>query len=167
MDFQFLILLLVFIQTSYTDMKKGLIRNYITFPLMLYGLIYHGIYSDKGIGFSFLGIIIALIMTASISLFLPNLGMGDVKLMMGIGSLMGYNYAVNTYFYALVLFALVYGLFQKSLMEDIGHTFLTIKGILITGKAVSSNRDNEGKALAPFIGVAGLLVYFFEVIQII
>lgn len=77
-----------------SDLKSRKIPNYVTFPLMLYGLAYHGISSGlTGLGHSFLGIL------AGIGIFIipyifGGMGAGDAKLMGGAGALIGAKGAV-------------------------------------------------------------------------
>lgn len=160
LELQFLVLLGVFIHTSYTDIKKKVIKNYITFPLMGFGLLYHMI-DGRGWLFSIKGMGGMLFLTVVLSLILPNVGMGDLKLMMGIGSLMGYDYALHVYFYALLLFIVFYGLKERNIINQIKHGVLTIKQAIETKAPVNKTLE-KGKALAPFIAISGIVLYFTE-----
>src|SRR5580704_2568626 len=95
----------------FTDLRRFQIYNWITFPLLLSGLIYHGMSEDKGqfaasvlgavLGFGFLFIFYML----------GGMGGGDVKLMTGVGAWLGlvitfeviFASAVAAALYALVL----------------------------------------------------------------
>ena len=165
MDIRLYLLIFVFLQTTYTDIRSHLIKNYITFPLMMIGFLYHLIYGE-GFWFSITGLMISFVMTLIISIIIPSLGMGDMKLMMGLGSLMGFRYAVMTYFYALLLFIMFYG-WRGDLWKEIKHAYLTLIQALETKKPVEKELVKNGKALAPFIGIAGIAMYFFDFLYII
>lgn len=161
MDWILVLLTAVFIQTSYTDIRYRLIRNYITFPLMAFGLLYNILWGE-GILFSLTGMGAVFLMAMVLSFILPSMGMGDVKLIMGLGSLMGYAYALSVYFYATGGFVLFYGIMDKSLATQAGHGLLTLKQVFETGKPVQKDLKEKGRPLAVFISIAGILLYFME-----
>lgn len=85
----------------HTDMKKGKIRNRNTYPLIILGILTNT-YIDgvNGLFFSLEGVIYALFISLLLSSFL-KLGGGDVKLLMGYGSLLG-RINVTTIFFVFV-----------------------------------------------------------------
>jgi len=90
-----LILLALVMFSVYFDIKKRRIPNFLTFPVILWGLISSSIFSGlNGAIFSGGGFLVGLAV-----FFIPfafgAMGAGDVKLMAAIGSLMGYKFVVN------------------------------------------------------------------------
>lgn len=107
----FIVLLLGFLYSCYTDLKYTMIKNYITFPLMIIGLEYNFI--NNNMLSSILGILVVL-------LFL-FLGMGDVKLLMAVGSIVGYEKNLDIIILSMFL-SLLFSIFNKSF-------FLSIKNL--------------------------------------
>ena len=86
-----------------TDMTKGKIYNWLTFPLIFAGwLLNLHFFGLKGLGYSvaatFLGFLIYII-PATFGL----IGMGDVKLMGAVGALCGTNFTINTFLFTSAL----------------------------------------------------------------
>lgn len=95
---------LLFIAVGYsvcTDIKYRKIKNYITFPLMIAGLVYNFFSSGlEGLLFSASGMFITGFLCMFLS-FVNGLGMGDVKLLMGIGAVKGLKFALAVLVYSL------------------------------------------------------------------
>jgi prepilin peptidase CpaA len=94
-----------------TDLRKFQICNWLTFPLLASGLIYHGLSDGSGeFASSVLGAILGF---GFLLMFyvLGGMGSGDVKLMAGVGSWLGLGLTFDVIFatavagavYALVL----------------------------------------------------------------
>jgi len=86
-----------------TDMRTGKIFNWLTFPLMFLGWILNAAYyGPAGFGYSFCATLIGIgfyICFAAIGV----VGMGDVKLMGGIGALGGPKYVIGVFLYTCVI----------------------------------------------------------------
>lgn len=87
----------------YTDMTRGKIYNWLTFPCILLGWILNlYFFGLSGLGYSlaatFAGIAIYIIPAV-----FGLIGMGDVKLMAGIGALGGTNFVVTIFLYTSAL----------------------------------------------------------------
>lgn len=94
----------------FTDIRLQKIKNYITFPLMLFGLIINLCKNGaKGILFSINGMIICAAI-ALLFVALKGFGMGDMKLMMGIGAVKGGIFALDVFvfsFFAAILISII------------------------------------------------------------
>ncbi|MGM0599582.1 MAG: A24 family peptidase [Candidatus Rifleibacteriota bacterium] len=86
-----------------TDMIKGKIYNWLTFPMILAGwaisLIFFGL---SGFAYSFAATLIGIALYF-IPAALGIVGMGDVKLMAAIGSLCGTNFVISVFLYTSIL----------------------------------------------------------------
>lgn len=83
------VLVIVLLLSLYFDLTKKKIPNFLTFPLMAYGLLYHAFAGGpEGLRFSLYG----LLLGAGL-LFLPfalgGMGGGDVKLLGAVGAVKG------------------------------------------------------------------------------
>ena len=74
------------------DINYRRIPNYLTFTLMITGLAYNTL-GGPGWYFSLCGILTGLVLLL-LPYWLCGMGAGDVKLMMGVGSVIGYQYAL-------------------------------------------------------------------------
>jgi prepilin peptidase CpaA len=85
------------------DIRTRKIPNNLTFSLVLTGLIYNVIYSGwSGLYEGFLSLIITLGLLI-VPYALGMLGAGDVKLMVGIGVLMGYKFSLLNIFIVIIV----------------------------------------------------------------
>jgi Flp pilus assembly protein protease CpaA len=86
-----------------TDMTKGRIYNWLTFPCIFAGwALNFAFFGLPGLGYSFAATFVGIaiyIIPAAIGL----IGMGDVKLMAGIGALGGTNFVVTVFLYTSAL----------------------------------------------------------------
>lgn len=94
-----------------TDIKYKKVFNYLTFPLMLIGIITNSYLSGfQGFIFSMKGLVLAFILFMIANILIKNIGFGDVKLLMGIGACMGSSYVCNVYIISLISSLLINGL---------------------------------------------------------
>jgi len=71
------------------DLKTRKIPNLLTYPVMLFGLVYHGVLSGlMGIGFSVAGLSVGIGLFL-IPYILGGMGAGDAKLMGAAGAILG------------------------------------------------------------------------------
>ena len=86
-----------------TDMLKGKIYNWLTFPMILTGWILNLIFFGlSGFAYSFAATLIGIALYF-VPAALGIVGMGDVKLMAAIGSLCGTNFVVSVFLYTSAL----------------------------------------------------------------
>lgn len=116
---------------TFTDLKSQRIYNWLTFPLMLSGLIAHTVFGGlDGLGLSAGGFGVGLAVMIVPFMF-GMMGAGDVKLMAGIGAWLGTNATVTAFLftclaggiYAIIILLKNFSLF-KQVMSNIWHTFL-------------------------------------------
>jgi len=101
------ILFAALIAASLTDISRRKVPNTITFPLAAFGLLYHFYVSGwSGLIFSATGILAGAGLLVMFYL-MGGMGAGDVKLLAGVGSVLG---PVNA-FYAFVYGAFVGGIY--------------------------------------------------------
>lgn len=134
----------------YTDFKYKKIKNYITYPLILLGLVMNSLqYGLTGLISSFLGLIMAFF----IVILLPGFkhGAGDTKLAMGIGSFIGSAHVLYFLFFWFLFSLLVCNI---KLLKDKGFGFL--KNTIVTELITPYRVNNEG--LSNTIGAPTILL---------
>ena len=96
-------LLLALLYCAYTDIKTRKIKNYITFPLMIGGIILNTYLNGiDGLLFSLKGLILAFLVSILFSIF-KGFGDGDVKLFMGIGAIKGISFTLDVFVFSLFI----------------------------------------------------------------
>ena len=94
-----LVLFILLILSGYFDITKKKIPNFITFPVILWGLLTYTIFDGfEGLKFSGLGFLVGLAVFL-IPFVLGGMGGGDVKLMAAIGALKGWRFILYTTIY--------------------------------------------------------------------
>ncbi len=94
-----IILSLLLIISAYFDITKKKIPNFITFPVILWGLLTYTIFDGfTGFKFSGFGFLVGLSVFL-IPFILGGMGGGDVKLMAAIGALKGWRFVLYTTIY--------------------------------------------------------------------
>ena len=150
-----IIMLIFVIAGTITDFKYKKVFNKITFPLMLIGMIGNTIiFGFSGLTNSILGLIIAFVVTQIATLFINNIGFGDLKLLMGIGACMGYEYFFSCYLIALVLLIFFNILINPNIVLNAAKNVKSLMTImLMTGERskVCYEYKNKGVIFAPYI----------------
>lgn len=143
---------------TYTDIKEKLIKNTLTYSLIMIGLI-GSTYSFglKGFLSSLGGIIISLLVVS----ILPGFrhGGGDIKLAMGIGAFQGYNKVMYFLFiwFALSLLICNIKLIKNKGLRNFKNTL--VKEILTLGEEDEKIESTVG---APIMLVAYLLFLILQ-----
>lgn len=110
-----------------TDLKSRKILNIVTFPAILFGLIFYSITQGwDGFFFSSLGML-AGIATLLIPFLLGGMGAGDVKLMGAVGALMGASFTLQSF----VSVALLGGLISIALIIQKKGLLQSLKSLYI------------------------------------
>lgn len=87
----------VMIWAAWIDGKELRVPNWLTFPMVLSGLIYGTCVGGlSGLGAALLGMLVGLITMLPIYA-VGGMGAGDVKLMAGLGAWLGWNVAFNAF----------------------------------------------------------------------
>jgi len=91
-----IILFLLIALSAYFDITKKKIPNFITLPVILWGLLTYTIVDGfKGLKFSGAGFLVGLAVFL-VPFILGGMGGGDVKLMAAIGALKGWRFVLYT-----------------------------------------------------------------------
>ncbi len=110
------ILFALIILSIYFDITKKKIPNFITFPVILWGLLTYTVFQGfEGLKYSGLGFFVGLGIFL-IPFILGGMGGGDVKMMAAIGALMGWRFALYTAIYAGLiggLMVIIYLIYKK------------------------------------------------------
>lgn len=121
------VLLILLLTALYFDLTQQKIPNFLTFPVILGGLVAHTVMGSwEGFLFSFYGLLLGIALFF-LPFYLGGMGGGDVKLLGAIGTLQGAQFVFQaTLFTALCggILALGYLLFKGQL----GHTLKNILG---------------------------------------
>ncbi|GIW21303.1 MAG: prepilin peptidase [Candidatus Sericytochromatia bacterium] len=119
----FYLLLIPLVIAIYTDIKKHKIYNWLTFPTLIVGLILHSI--NWGFLSSFLGFLIAFLVSLFLYAGIKFIAGGDVKLIAAIGAWVGKSLILNT----LVWIFLCGGLLSLFQILRAGTFYITINKI--------------------------------------
>lgn len=119
------IISLALIFCCYTDIKERKIKNFITFPLMLIGIIFNIIemQSIQGMFFSFKGIIFIFLTCILVSI-VGGFGFGDTKLLMGLASICGFWCSFDILLFSLLSMILYFVIFKFKYLKDL---FINLK----------------------------------------
>jgi prepilin peptidase CpaA len=172
------ILLMLLIISIYFDLKERRIPNFLTFPVILWGLISACIFSGlDGAIFNGSGFLVGLAV-----FFIPfafgAIGAGDVKLMAAIGALMGYKFVLNTAVITAVaggIIVVVNSLINGTLYRVLKNiSMFIVKGILFIAykafmnvnlynkyKSINLQLSKQDKKYIPYavaIGVGAVIV---------
>jgi prepilin peptidase CpaA len=106
------------------DFKTRKIPNLLTYTMMLFGIMYHGLNSGlAGLGFSAMGLIVGT-STFLVPYIMGGMGAGDAKLMGGVGAFLG-STGVLIAAVLSILSGLVYGIVLLLIHRKYGRSFLT------------------------------------------
>lgn len=150
MDILILISLFAFALASYTDIRFKKVQNRLVFLLIGIGLLYHFSYGGiKGIGFALFGMAIPFI-ALYLFFMIGTIGAGDVKLLMGIGTLCGLKVITSTLAYGLIcnaILALVVLLMRKDGQRRIRNMGLYLWNLVLLKKFIYYSEDTEHNQL--------------------
>ncbi|MCK5708564.1 MAG: prepilin peptidase [Candidatus Aureabacteria bacterium] len=157
----------ILIYSAYTDIMKGKIDNWITYPAIILGILFRFIQSGPS------GFLSALFGAATGFIFMfiffaaGGIGAGDVKLMTAVGAFGGWYFLLWTLFFTawVGFFVAIFMLLIKGkLWSGIKRTFLFLKNIFLpTGKKISLADDHAITVPFGAVIVVGAYMTFFMV----
>ena len=128
--------------STYTDLRKRLIYNWVTFPGMLYFLIYHLVTKFDQMITYVLGFLILGGITLVIALISNSIGGGDIKLFALLGLAFDMNVGLDVYFFT-YMSAVIIGI-----------------PLLILGKVFPERIKIKDLPMAPFMAIGTVVVYY-------
>lgn len=145
--FEELIIICAMVFSSITDIKYKKVFNYVTFPLMITGIIYNLIfYGGYGLKKSLMGIIMSFLIFMIINIIVKNIGFGDVKLMMGVGAYLGWQRSLEIYIVSIFLFIIVRVILSpKEILEAIKKIYYLVSSIFLSKKIRTIDFKSSGK----------------------
>ena len=166
----FLVFILAFGMTiaALWDVKTRKIPNIFTFPMMLFGFVYHGVTSGLiGLGLSAAGFCVGIFVFL-IPYLMGGMGAGDAKLMGAAGAMLGPKgviiaAVISIVFggiYAMVLLAIHHD-FSRSLLRRVG---ITLKTFFLTSQIIliPSGKDEKKPTLYYGVPIAlGTMCYVY------
>ena len=164
------VLAIVAVTAAVTDLRRGIISNWLTYPAIAVGLIGHTLVGGVGGFDGRMGLVGAAAGLAAG--FLPMLaawlaggiGGGDAKLMAAFGALAGWRFAISIMFYGLAvgaLMALVVMLRRRILAQTLGRILRFAWLLLASAKPADPATASSAKVpfgLALCIGAVLALV---------
>ena len=157
----------VLIYSAYTDLTKGKIYNWVTYPAIVLGILFR-LLTEGGPGFlssltgAFLGFLFLFAFFLS-----GGLGAGDVKLMTAVGAFGGWMFLLWALYYTAIVggFVAVFLLLLKGqLWSGIKRTCVFLKNIFLSDeKKVPLVAENQ--ITVPFgaiIVIGAYLTYFMK-----
>lgn len=113
------------IYSCYTDVKSRLIKNFITFPMMLIGIILNiiNLGFTQGIKTSLIGMGLVFVICILFSM-VGGFGFGDTKLLMGIGSMFGGWFSIDVLVFSFLIMIFYFLIFK---IRDAKKLFNNIK----------------------------------------
>lgn len=156
--FDLIVLILLYVGliiSVYTDIRYGKIKNYVTFPLIIIGLIYN-LCSFGLVGiFDFLLSVFLIFIITIIFAFSGGIGMGDVKLFIAIAAIKGQLFGLYSILLSCLLSAIAYLIINP---KKIKTFFLKLKSLITyiilnhkIPKATEKEKEETGGPLALYI----------------
>jgi prepilin peptidase CpaA len=123
---------------AFTDVRRGIIPNAITLPLLSLGVAVHGIASGPaGLGWALVGAL-ASGLIPYLAFRTGGMGGGDVKLFAGLGAVLGFAAGIEVVFVATVV-AAVQALIMLAVKGQLGPTLRNTGRLLV--RPFTRNRE--------------------------
>jgi prepilin peptidase CpaA len=151
----------------FTDIKKRKILNVVTFPTILFGIIYNAMTLGwQGLIFTGEGLLVGLGLLI-FPYLLGGMGAGDVKLMGAIGSIMGATFVFYSFIYTALIggiIALVLIIKKRGFWNSIRNFFFHITFFRRNLGSINFNKGHQPSSITFPYGVAIVLGTFCTLI---
>lgn len=145
---KFAVIVAFLIAASICDILTGKIKNYLTFPALLIGLVYTFKYEPDNMQ-SLLVFLVAMFILGCIGIS----GWGDVKCIMALASFSGWKIATATFVISQVLLFIKYMILSpKQAVREV-----QTNAIQVAERKVKIDQTKEKHLLAPFL-LAGYII---------
>jgi prepilin peptidase CpaA len=158
MNYLTIILLIILAVAVATDLLYRKIPNALTFSVILFGIIYHILYSGlDGLLFSLGGMLLGLGLL--LFFYLPGMmGAGDVKLMGAVGSILGPTGVLKAFLFTAIvggIYALIVLAYHGQLIDFMKRMVLSLKLSLMShGLTLVPNDGKSSPILCYGIAIA-------------
>ncbi len=148
----------------YTDCRWRLIKNWLTLPAIILGLLLNSLATGwSGLLFSLMGLGAGLVLMM-IPFLLGQMGGGDVKLMSALGALLGAYPILNVFLYTMIaggLLALGFALYRRQGLSTVRRTWHLAVGMFIFRTGPVPDPNNDQPIIMPYslAIAAGTLTY--------
>lgn len=145
-----IILIILLILASFFDVKYKKIPNFLTLPVMLWGVLSSTIINGfKGFQFSIFGLLFGIgIFIIPFALYL--IGGGDVKLMGAVGALTGWKFSLSAVLYSGIaggIIAIIITLVDINLINLIKKMIIQILSIILKFFHIRTDKETLLKKL--------------------
>ncbi len=164
------VLILFALISVYTDLKHRKVFNFTIVSAFILGVGLNYIYFGFGGVKNSLAGILSGFLFLSFFYLMGGVGAGDVKFMMAIGALKGYEFTIMGGIYGTILggiFAIVFLMARKELFSAVKKIFQTFFSAVISGKVAPIPENKKVTHKIPYVIflAAGFLIRRIENIQ--
>jgi prepilin peptidase CpaA len=162
---QTVLVLLVTLVCSYTDWRKGLVYNALTYPAAAAGILLSFLYAPPDPFLSAAGLVASLF-GFGLLWFIGGMGAGDVKLLAAVGALKGLPFILNASVYLLFVASMagiVVLAARGKLPRTIKWIALVFVSLLVPGMSRPAlEGEKTHMPFAPFIFVGVVIAVYLE-----
>lgn len=164
-----LILVSALFSALYYDIKEQKIKNFITMPVALMGIVINFLEQGQGgVMYSLQGWVIPIV-SLMLLYYVNVMGAGDIKLFAAIGAIMGLPFVLYSFIYTVLIggvIALVILVKRKEFLIRMAHLYTYFKFIILSGRipVYSNKEDKSSKFIFSTAIVPGTLIQFIIIV---